>query len=198
MPTAEEVMRHHEPDPGENPWVSGVPPMESLDVVPYDARWPDLFAGIARQLREALSAIALNIEHVGSTSVPELAAKPVLDIDLTVPDPTDEAAYVQPIESLGYRLIVREPSWHQHRCFRLEAPRVNLHVFGPQSPELVRHRLFRDWLRTHPADRTLYERAKQAAISGGGTVMAYNARKEPVIRTIYERIFAAEGMVSHK
>ena len=74
---------------------------------------------------------------------------------------------------------------------------MNLHIFGPDSPELVRHRLFRDWLRTHPDDRMLYEQAKRAAIPDGGPVMAYNARKQPVIREIYGRAFAAAGLLFH-
>ncbi len=74
---------------------------------------------------------------------------------------------------------------------------MNLHIFGPDSPELVRHRLFRDWLRTHPDDRMLYEQAKRAAIPDGGPVMAYNARKQPVIREIYGRAFGSRPAVPH-
>lgn len=191
MPTPEQIVAHHEPAPDENPWVAGNPPIEQVQLVPYDPNWPDVYDALARDLRTALAGAALHLEHVGSTSVPGLPAKPVIDIDLTVNDPASEASYAPPLEAIGYRLTVREPSWHQHRCFRLDQPRVNLHVFGPDSPELLRHQLFRDWLRIHPDDRNLYARAKEDAIPGGGDVTAYNARKEPAIREIYGRVFAA-------
>ena len=137
----------------------------------------------------------LEIEHVGSTAVEGLAAKDVIDIDLTVADPRDEAAYVPVLENLGYVHTVREPSFHQHRCLRLANPRANLHVFGPACPETIRHRMFRDWLRTHPDDRALYAEAKRAAIPGGGNTMDYNARKQKVVREIYDRLFRAADML---
>nr|WP_231499963.1 GrpB family protein [Saccharothrix sp. NRRL B-16314] len=90
---------------------------------------------------------------------------------------------------------MREPSFHQHRCLTLAEPRTNLHVHGPDSPETIRTRMFRDWLRAHPDDRARYEEAKRAAIPGGGHVMDYNARKEAVIREIYDRLFRAAGML---
>ncbi|WP_229908583.1 GrpB family protein [Comamonas sp. JC664] len=68
----------------------------------------------------------MQVEHVGSTAMQGLSAKPVIDIDLAVSDPTREDDYVPALASLGYDLIVREPSWHQHRCMRLAAPGVNL------------------------------------------------------------------------
>ena len=105
------------------------------------------------------------------------------------------SAYVPLLAGIGYTLLAREPSWHEHRFLRLADPRVNLHVFGPDSPELIRHRMFRDWLRTHPEDRARYEEAKRAAIPGGGHVMDYNARKEATIREIYDRLFRAAGML---
>ena len=96
---------------------------------------------------------ALAIEHVGSTAVPGLAGKNVVDIDLTVTNPADEEAYVPALSSIGYILTVREQSWHQHRCLQLQSPRANVHVFGSDCPETIRHRMFRDWLSTHPGDR---------------------------------------------
>ncbi|WP_433208944.1 GrpB family protein [Nocardia sp. CA-107356] len=139
-------------------------------------------------------AMVLDIEHIGSTSVPGLAAKDVIDIALTVADPREETSYVPPLEGLGYHLTVREPSFHGHRCLRLAVPRVNLHVFAPDCPETIRLRMFRDWLRTHPDDRAVYENAKRAAVPGGGHVMDYNARKQHMIHEIYDRLFHAAGM----
>jgi hypothetical protein len=108
----------------------------------------------------------------------------IIDIDLTVADPRDEDRYVPRLARIGYTLTVREPSWHEHRCLRLAEPRVNLHVFGPNCPEVIRHRMFRDWLRDHPEDRARYEDAKRAAVPGGGHVMDYNAREQETVHAI--------------
>lgn len=195
MPTFDEITRHDDADPDENPWVLGPPPPETITIVPYDPAWPRRYQRLAAEIRDALGDAVLDLEHVGSTSVEGLAAKDVIDIDLTVADPRAEDRYVPALEHLGYVLIIREPSWHEHRCLRLAEPRVNLHVFGPDCPETVRHRMFRDWLRAHPEDRARYEDAKRAAVPGGGHVMDYNARKQDVIREIYDRLFRAAGML---
>ena len=195
MASDAEITRHHDPDPDENPWVDGPPPPATVRIVRYDPDWPRRYQEVAHRIRAALGDVALDLEHVGSTSVPGLAAKDVLDVDLTVADSRDEDVYVPPLERLGYVLTIREPSFHEHRCLRLAEPRVNLHVFGPDCPESIRHRLFRDWLRTHSGDRERYEEAKRAAVPGGGNVMDYNARKEKVIREIYDRLFRAAGML---
>ncbi len=195
MATPEEIMKHHEPDPDEDPWVRGRPAPAPVEVVPYDFRWPARYEALAAAIREALGPVALDVEHMGSTAVPGLAAKPVIDIDLTVADPAREEDYVGPLEAIGYVLALREPSWHQHRALRLEAPAANLHVFGPDCPENIRHRMFRDWLRANPADRDLYARAKQSAAVGAMQVMAYNKRKEATLREIYERMFRAAGFL---
>ncbi|MEU0470079.1 GrpB family protein [Amycolatopsis sp. NPDC006131] len=195
MATFAEITRHHDPDPDENPWVHGPPPPAPVRIVPYDPDWPRRYRDLAAGIRRALGAAVLDLEHVGSTSVAGLAAKDVVDIDLTVADPRAEETYVPPLERLGYVLTIRQPSFHEHRCLTLAGPRVNLHVYGPDCPETIRHRLFRDWLRTHPDDRERYQEAKRAAIPGGGTVMDYNARKQQTIREIYDRMFRAAGML---
>ena len=195
MPTAQEIIQHYDPDPQLNPWVQGVPIKEDIRVVDYDPAWPATYARLAVEIREKLGPLVLRLDHIGSTSVPGLAAKPVIDVDLIVPDPTDEAAYVPALAALGYDLVIREPGWHQHRCLRHESPRVNLHVFGPDCPENIRHRLFRDWLREHPDDRARYAQAKHGAITGADHVMDYNLRKQPVIREIYARAFQAAGLI---
>ncbi len=195
MPTFEEITRHDDADPAENPWVNGPPPPETIEIVAYKPEWPARYLAVAAAIRAALGQVVLDIEHVGSTSVPGLAAKDVIDIDLTVADPRHEDGYVTPLARIGYTLTAREPSWHEHRCLRLAEPRVNLHGFGPDCPALVRHRMFRDWLRDHPEDRARYEEAKRAAVPGGGNVMDYNARKQETIRAIYDRLFRAAGML---
>jgi GrpB-like predicted nucleotidyltransferase (UPF0157 family) len=194
VPTFKEITRHHDPDPSENPWVSEPPASEVVEIVACNPEWPNRFRTLAEDVRAALGDAALEVEHVGSTSVAGLAAKDVIDMDLTVADPRDEDVYLPPLERIGYVLTVREPSWHEHRCLRLANPRANLHVFGPDCPETIRHRMFRDWLRANPADRRLYEDAKRAAVAGEGNVMDYNARKQDVIREIYDRLFRAAGM----
>lgn len=195
MPTYEEITRHRDPDPNENPWVIGPPAPETVVIVPYDPEWPRRFETLAAGIREALGDAVLDLEHVGSTSVAGLAAKDIIDMVLTVADPRDEAAYIPALERIGYVHSVREPSWHEHRCLKLLDPKVNLHVFGPDCPETIRLRMFRDWLRAHPEDRQLYEDAKRAAIPGGGHVMDYNRRKQDVIREIYDHLFRAAGML---
>lgn len=195
MPTFKEITRHREPDPSENPWVIVPPPSEVITVVPYNPEWPKRYQALAADIRATLREGALDIEHVGSTSVEGLAAKDVIDIDLTVADPRQEELYIPLLERLGYVLVVREASFHEHRCLRFAEPRVNLHVFGPECPEVIRHRMFRDWLRAHPEDLALYEEAKRTAVLGGGNVMDYNARKQAVIREIYDRLFRAAGML---
>lgn len=178
-----------------NPWVDGPPPREHLAVGAADPAWPARFAALAARITDALGAVARSVEHVGSTAVPGLAAKDVIDIDLCVADPSDEASYVPALTAIGYRLTVREPEFEEHRMLRLDEPRVNLHVTGPGSAEAARHLLFRDWLRAHPAERELYAAAKRdAAGTDAQTAMAYNARKTAVVREIYARAFAGHGI----
>lgn len=132
-----------------------------IQIATYDSAWPILFAQQAARIRNSLKEAALRIEHVGSTSVPGLTAKPVIDIHLTVEDSADENAYGSPLQKAGFRLIVREPDWFEHRVYADLNPEVNLHVFSKGCPELARCRLFRDWLRIDQADRELYSQVKQ-------------------------------------
>ena len=127
----------------------------------YDPAWPALFEREARRIRKALGDTVVRLEHTGSTSVPGLAAKPIIDITLIVPDSADEASYVPRLEEAGYVLRIREPHWHEHRVLKGPDTDVNLHVFSPGSVELERMVGFRDWLRKHDEDRELYERTKR-------------------------------------
>jgi GrpB-like predicted nucleotidyltransferase (UPF0157 family) len=130
-------------------------------IVDYDPVWPVLFEREAARMWPTLGDRALVIEHVGSTSVPGLAAKPCIDMLLVVPDSADEPAYVPAMEAVGYVLRIREPDWYEHRVFKGPDTNVNLHVFSPGCPEIERMLGFRDWLRSHPDDRELYERTKR-------------------------------------
>ena len=128
-------------------------------------------------------------------------AKPVIDIDLTVadPDPDREQDYVPALEPIGFRLTIREPWWYGHRALVTDEPRCNLHVFGFDSPEPVKHRIFRDRLRGNPGERDRYGAGKRQAApeanAAGEHVMQYNARKQQVIREIYDRAFVAAGLL---
>jgi GrpB-like predicted nucleotidyltransferase (UPF0157 family) len=187
------------PPPGADPFVAGAAPAVHIEVTDPDPAWPRQYDRLAGRIRESLGWRVLQLEHVGSTSVPGLAAKPVIDIDLTVADPNAEQHYALALETIGFRLEIREPWWHGHRVLRADGPSCNLHVFGFDSPEPVRHRIFRDWLRGNPDERDRYAAAKHQAASAanaaGEHVMQYNARKQQVIREIYRRAFLACGLI---
>jgi GrpB-like predicted nucleotidyltransferase (UPF0157 family)/GNAT superfamily N-acetyltransferase len=141
--------------------VGEVKPLQGrVRIVDYDPQWVDLFEREASRIRSVLSGRALRIEHVGSTSVPGLAAKPIIDIVLVVTDSADETAYVPLLEAAGYRLHIRETDWHEHRLFKGPDTDINLHTFSAGCPEVDRMLAFRDWLRVSPADRQLYARTK--------------------------------------
>lgn len=158
----------------------------------YDPAWPDRFEGEARKIRRALGDGIVALEHVGSTSVPGLAAKPVIDVVLVVTDSADEQSYVPALEDAGYHLQIREPDWHQHRMFKGSNPNLNLHVFSTGCPEVDRMLRFRDWLRTHDDDRELYERAKRELAGRDWTYMQdYADAKTAVVAEIMKRASAA-------
>jgi GrpB-like predicted nucleotidyltransferase (UPF0157 family) len=159
-----------------------------ITIVDYDPSWPGLFDREDQRIRAALGDRVIQLEHTGSTSVPGLAAKPVIDMTLIVPDSSDEASYVPDLEAVGYRLWIREPHWHQHRVFKGPDTNVNLHTFSPGSPELERMVGFRDWLRTHDDDRDLYERTKRELASREWKfVQNYADAKTAVVEEIIAR-----------
>jgi GrpB-like predicted nucleotidyltransferase (UPF0157 family) len=133
----------------------------TIELVPYDPEWQVQFEQLRKQIRQILKDQVLLLEHVGSTSVPGLSAKPVIDMVLVVKDSSDEASYVRPLENIGYTLRIREPEWYQHRVLCPPHIRGNLHVFSPGAEEIDRMVLFRDWLRTHPEDKDCYEKTKR-------------------------------------
>lgn len=157
-------------------------------LVDYDPAWPDLFAREAERIRATIGDQVVLLEHVGSTSVPGLAAKPRIDILLIVPDSVDESAYVPPLEAAGYVLHIREPGWYEHRLFKGPGTELNMHVFSPGSPEIDRMLRFRDWLRTHDDDRALYERTKRDLASREWKyVQNYADAKTEIINMILAR-----------
>lgn len=162
-----------------------------IELVEYDPAWPGLYEREAEKIRAALGDRALGLEHAGSTSVPGLAAKPIIDIVLTVADSADEDAYVRPLEAANYALTIREPDWHQHRVLKGTDPAVNLHVFSHGSPEVDRMLAFRDRLRTNEAERMLYERTKRGLAQRTWTyTQDYADAKTEVVEAILARALA--------
>lgn len=174
-------------------WVGEhAPPSQPILVVEPDPGWPAAYERAAERIVAALGDTIVRIEHVGSTSVPGLPAKPILDIDVQVPDSSAEETYVPALTAIGYRHVLREPWWNGHRMLVPQQGGVNLHVFQEGTPEPLRHLLFRDWLRTHEDDRDLYARTKRdLAIATADHPESYNLDKNAVIDDIYSRIFSA-------
>ncbi len=155
-----------------------------------DPAWPDLYAREETRIRSVLGDRVLRIEHTGSTSVPGLAAKPIIDITMIVAYVSDEAAYARDLEAAGYLIRIREqePEWYDHRVFKGPDTNVNLHVFAASCVELERMVGFRDWLRTHDDDRDLYERTKRELLAREWTyVQNYADAKTAVVEEIMAR-----------
>ena len=162
---------------------------EPIQLVDYDPDWPVLFQREADRIRAVLGDRALLVEHVGSTSVPGLAAKPRIDILLVVIDPADEAAYVPALETAGYILRIREPEWYEHRMFYGPDTELNLHVFSMNCDEVDRMLGFRDHLRSNEADRLLYERTKrELAQREWRYLQDYADAKSTVVEEIIARV----------
>lgn len=160
----------------------------------YDPSWPSLFEREAARIRVTLGGQVRLLEHVGSTSVPGLAAKPIIDMVLAVPDSTDESAYVPPMEAAGYVLRIREPEWFQHRLFKGSDTAINVHVFTDGTDEIHRMLAFRDWLRSHGDDRQLYERTKrELAARDWKYVQHYADAKSDVVAEIMDRALAGQS-----
>ena len=157
-------------------------------LVDYDPDWPRLYAREGQRIRGALGNRVVALEHVGSTSVPGLAAKPIIDILLVVADSADEAAYVPQLEGAGYVLRIREPDWFEHRLFKGPDTNVNLHVLPRNCVEIERMIRFRDHLRSSDDDRQLYERTKRdLAVREWKYVQNYADAKSDVVREIMRR-----------
>ena len=159
-----------------------------ITLVDYDPRWPELFEREEGRIRHVLGDAVVRIEHTGSTSVPGLAAKPVIDITLAVPDSSDEESYVPQLEAAGYRLTIREPDWFEHRLFKGPDTNINLHVFSQGCTEIEQMVRFRDHLRRDEQDRALYEKTKrELATREWRYVQNYADAKTQVVREILER-----------
>jgi len=160
-------------------------PREPVEIVPYDPGWPGRYLRWRERLVPALGPAAVRIEHVGSTAVPGLPAKPVIDIQLSVADIGDEARYAGPLQATGLLLRTRDD---EHRFFHPapDRPRdIHLHVCAAGGTWEREHPLFRDYLRVRPAARDAYHRAKlAAAATWRDDRFAYTEAKTAVILDI--------------
>ena len=158
---------------------------EPVVLVPYDPGWPARFEGLRDRFERALGAAARRIDHVGSTAVPGLAAKPVIDVQVSVLDLGQEDTYVPALNAAGVRLHHRD-SEHRFLLPPETVPRdVHVHVCAAGSRLERRHVLFRDHLRATPAARDAYRAAKDAAArEWSDDRFAYTEAKGEVIRGI--------------
>jgi GrpB-like predicted nucleotidyltransferase (UPF0157 family) len=175
-----------------------LPLVQPIQIVDYDPAWPQLFAHEAARVQAALGDRIRMLEHVGSTSVPGLAAKPKIDMLLVVANSADELAYVPALEAVGYVLQIREPEWYEHRMFKGPDTDINLHVFSVGCPEIDRVLLFRNWLRSNPADRQVYEHTKRELARQTWTYMQqYADAKTTLVEQILARAQGAAGGAGH-
>jgi GrpB-like predicted nucleotidyltransferase (UPF0157 family) len=177
----------------------GGPEKVEIVVVDYDPGWPQRFELERQKILGALGERALSVDHIGSTSVPGLAAKPIIDICLAVSDSSDEESYLAPLEAVGYELRVREPDFHEHRMVRTHALDVHVHIFTQGSGEIDRYLVFRDWLRSHDADRELYASMKRdLAERDWPTMQHYADAKTDVVEAIIRRSLGEPNSTDHR
>jgi GrpB-like predicted nucleotidyltransferase (UPF0157 family) len=163
-----------------------------IKIADYDPNWPTLFEKHAKIISDTIGSGALRIEHIGSTSVPGLAAKPVIDILVVVKDSVDESVYLRQLEAAGYVLRVREPDWFEHRMFRTRERDVHIHVYSDRCSEIQRNLTFRDRLRRNSDDRKRYEQVKrELAKQDWPDMNAYAEAKTQVIEEIIGASLAA-------
>ncbi len=170
------------------------PLLGPIEIRDYDPEWPRWYRREEARIRSILGDRVIRIEHVGSTSVPDLPAKPIIDIALEVPDSATEAAYVPEMEGAEYVLRIREPEWFEHRLFKGPDTNINLHVFTAGCTEVDRMLLFRDWLRVDAADRRLYAEAKrELARHNWKYAQQYADAKTAVVHDVLSRAETALG-----
>jgi GrpB-like predicted nucleotidyltransferase (UPF0157 family) len=171
--------------------IVGGPEALAVGLHDHDTTWADVFATHRARITAALAAQAVQVEHIGSTSVPGLAAKPIVDLVVVVPDVTDEPAYLDALLDAGYVLRVREPG---HRLVRTPERDVHVHVYGRGAPAVEDYLLLRDRLRSDADDRALYERTKRELIARRwDDTNDYADAKTAVITAIRERARAARN-----
>ena len=172
-------------EPIDDDFLIGGPERREVVLTPYDPSWPTRYEAQQQRLLAALGAKARRIEHIGSTAVPGLVAKPVLDVLLVVDDVQDEGSYLELLEADGYVLRVREPG---HRMLRTPDLGVHVHIWSQGDPSVDAHLAFRDQLRMSQDDRDRYAATKrELAARHWPTINHYAAAKTTVIREILNR-----------
>ena len=157
----------------------------TLVISHYDSAWPSRFAELGARIESALGAGALAVEHIGSTSVPGLAAKPIIDVLVVVADVLEERSYVPALEDAGFVLRVREAG---HRMFRTPDKDVHIHVYSSGDQAIRDYLDLRDWLRVDESDRTLYADVKRDLAKRPWSDMNHYAEaKSDVIRQVLGR-----------
>lgn len=174
-----------------------LPALEALNgpvvLADYDPDWPAWYDALAGRVRAALGERVVALDHAGSTSVPGLAAKPLIDMLLQVTDSADEATYIPELEAAGFVLRIREPEWFEHRLLKSAAPPANLHVYTAGCEEVRRMLAFRDHLRGDGADHALYEATKRTlAARSWQKTQDYADAKSEVVAEIMARALAGQ------
>lgn len=182
-----------EHEPLETGLIGGVEKRQ-ITIADYDRTWPAKFEAHRGIIAGTLGETALRIEHIGSTSVPGLAAKPIVDILVVVKDSANESAYRPQLEAAGYVLRVREPDWNEHRMLRTPERDVHVHVYSAGCAEIERYLRFRDHLRTNAEDRQKYEKIKRVLARNDWPDMnAYADAKTEVIESILSAARTSRG-----
>lgn len=167
--------------------VAPVRAAERVEMAPYDSGWTQLFATIRSRLIDHLDAVALRVDHIGSTSIPGLAAKPIIDIQMSVRDVADESAYLDGCVASGFELYSRD---EEHRFFHVPppSPRVaQLHVCQSGASFEREHLLFRDYLCSNSSARDRYATTKEAAsLRWGEDRIAYTYAKNNLIMDLLD------------
>lgn len=160
--------------------------MRNIVVVPYDPQWPELFKQEAEKVRSVLGELLIEIHHIGSTSVPNLPAKPVIDMLPIVRDITMVDALNPQFEAIGYEAMGENgiPGRRYFRKGGIYHRSHHLHIFGEDNLiDINRHLAFRDYLRTHPDVVAEYAALKQKlAKQFPDDIMSYSDGKDAFIK----------------
>jgi GrpB-like predicted nucleotidyltransferase (UPF0157 family) len=205
MPVSpKDIVRYYVDDGSSTERVNHRKSRVKIAIVEPNPAWSQRFLDTKVRIEDALGSTTVAILHTGSTSIPGLPAKDIIDVDLVVKDIKDENSYVEALERAGFLFLLREADWHQHRFFVDEGDRpgsypINLHVFGPDCPEVEKHRIFREWLLKSPEDLQSYAMVKRecaaASEAAGESMQEYTIRKDKVVREILNKAFRDLGYI---
>lgn len=169
-------------------------PSQRVAILEYDEGWPAEYERTAARLAAAIPA-DWEIEHIGSTSVPGLAAKPIIDLAVRVPslDAVDDR--IDDLRAIGWFPIAGGPQTHRVLVRMRDGVRTHIaHFFRADEWDLVHQRVFAAWLRSHPEDRDRYAEAKREAARDAEGGRDYTLRKRAVVQEITDRARAARGL----